>query len=248
MGVMRFKKFPEREIIKAWQLVLPKTGLVTEEGESIEILYPGMINDGQGADFRDAVIATERGLIKGDIEVHVRTTDWQNHQHQRNAAYNRAILHVVMWHNTKRATRLQNGREVPVLALDKYLKVPARLLPVLPDHRTTPNMPCSEVGQYIPSDKIIRFLERAGEERFFAKITQFKKDLVQMGAKQSLYQGIMGALGYSKNKLPFLKLAHRLPIQILESITQGSVSDEDLACCEMLSVRLSPPFFHLIGE
>jgi hypothetical protein len=48
-----------------------------------------------------------------------------------------------------------------------------------------------------------------------------------MGAKQSLYQGIMGALGYSKDKLPFLKLAHRLPIQILESITQGSVSDED---------------------
>jgi len=62
------------------------------------------------------------------------------------------------------------------------------------------------------------FLDSAGEERFLAKATRFQADLAQMEASQSLYQGIMSALGYSKNKLPFLELAGRLPLQRLESI------------------------------
>jgi len=72
-----------------------------------------------------------------------------------------------------------------------------------------------------------RFLDRAGEERFLVKTARFQTDLRQIEASQSLYQGIMGALGYSKNKLPFLELARRLPLQILESLAQGEISDEE---------------------
>ncbi len=89
---------PESQIIKVWQhQLLDRTGLVTEGGEPIEIIYPGRVNDDRGADFRDAVIVTGRGLIKGDIEVHVRSSGWRVHQHHRDPVYNRVILHVVMW-------------------------------------------------------------------------------------------------------------------------------------------------------
>ena len=51
---------PESQLIKVWQYqLLDRTGLVTEGGEPIEIIYPGRINDDKGADFRDAVIALE---------------------------------------------------------------------------------------------------------------------------------------------------------------------------------------------
>jgi len=60
-----------------------------------------------------------------------------------------------------------------------------------------------------------------------AKATKFQADLAQMEASQPLYQGIMGALGYSRNKLPFLELARRLPLRILESIVQGKMPDEE---------------------
>jgi len=88
----------EREIVKVWQCkLLDKRVLVSEEGELIEIIYPGRINDDQGADFRDAVVATGGRLARGDIEVHVRSSDWQAHRHHKNSVYNRVILHVVMW-------------------------------------------------------------------------------------------------------------------------------------------------------
>jgi len=89
---------PESQIVKIWQhQLLDRAELVTEDGEPIEIIYPGRLNDDQGADFRDAVIATSRGLIKGDIELHVKSSGWQAHQHHRDPVYNRVILHVVMW-------------------------------------------------------------------------------------------------------------------------------------------------------
>ncbi|MFC2059757.1 DUF2851 family protein, partial [Chloroflexota bacterium] len=70
------------------------------------------------------------------------------------------------------------------------------------------------------------FLISAGDERFLAKVERFRADLIQMEASQCLYQGIMGALGYSKNKMPFLELAHRLPLRTLESVTQSKMPDE----------------------
>jgi len=89
-GCRLINNLAERQIIKIWQhQLLGRTDLATEGGEPIEIIYPGRINDDQGADFRDAVIATRGKLIKGDIEVHVKSSDWQAHQHHRDPVYNR---------------------------------------------------------------------------------------------------------------------------------------------------------------
>ncbi len=92
-------KLSERQLVKIWQhQLLDKTELITEGSEPVKVIYPGRINDDQGADFRDAVIATSQGLVKGDIELHVKSSDWRVHHHHQNPAYNRVILHVVMWH------------------------------------------------------------------------------------------------------------------------------------------------------
>ncbi|MDP2730229.1 MAG: DUF2851 family protein [Dehalococcoidales bacterium] len=235
---------PESHLVKVWQRQwLDSTGLVTERGEPIRVIYPGRLNDEPGADFRDAVIATRKGLRKGDVEIHVRSSGWREHQHHRHPVYNRVILHVVMWNNNKAATRLQNGREVPTLALNRYLKIPFshRLNPASPAFQC---MPCLKVAPVPSNETVAGFLDRAGEERFLAKAAGFKKDLVQTEVGQSLYQGIMGALGYSKNKLPMLELARRLPLQVLESVTQGRMSDEErlLRCQAWLLGMAGLPF------
>ena len=88
----------EKQIVKLWQQqLLSRSGLVTEGGEPVKVIYPGRLNDDRGADFCDAVIATSRGLIRGDIELHVKSSSWRVHQHHLDPAYNRVILHVVMW-------------------------------------------------------------------------------------------------------------------------------------------------------
>jgi len=216
----------ESQIIRIWQrLLLDRPELTTEGGEPIKIIYPGRSNDDRGADFRDAVIATSQGLVKGDIEVHVKSSGWQAHQHHHDPAYNRVILHVVMWRDREAATTLENGKDAPIVVLDKYVESPTGQRSNRVYYPTTAIMPCFESIERPTIVTTAEFLDSAGETRFLAKATQVQADLAQLEASQCLYQGIMGALGYSKNKLPFLELARRLPLQKL--MTQDKKSDEE---------------------
>jgi hypothetical protein len=219
-------KIAENQIAEIWQQkLLDNSELVTEDGKAVKIIYPGRLNNEQGADFSDAVIAVNKELIRGDVEIHVRSGDWRNHKHHLDPVYNRVVLHVVMWHNGKEDTRLQNGRKVPVLALDKYIKIPVSQWRNSASGPAAVRLPCTRAAHYLDTSTIIEFLDKAGEERFLGKAARFQRELAQIGASQSLYCGVMEALGYSKNKLPFLELARRLPLRILESAVQGKISD-----------------------
>jgi len=209
--------------VEMWQQLMNRAELTTASGEPIRIIYPGRKNDDRGADFRDAVIATDRGIIKGDIEVHVKTSHWQAHRHYQDPAYNRVILQVVLWHDTEAATSLHNGKTVPTLALDRYLgDATEHWSGLVPS-----TMPCRRPVKGLATETLTKFLDRGGEERFWAKAAEFHAELSQMEASQCLYQGIMEALGYAKNKPPMLKLARRVPLHRLQSLTEGGTSEQE---------------------
>jgi hypothetical protein len=224
---------PEGYVVNIWQnRVLSRTDLVTEEGEPIRIIYPGRINDDRGADLLDAVIATKQGLRGGDIEVHVKSSSWRAHRHHLDPSYNRVILHVVFWCDAKEATTLQNGQKVPTLALHKFINNQA-------DQHTNSAclsnswpMPCRNTVNRWNNGVAGEILDTAGEERFLDKVADFQTALSQTEASQSLYQGIMGALGYTKNKYPLVELAHRMPLKRLESVMSGKTSDAECLACQ----------------
>ena len=129
-----------------------------------------------------------------------------------------------MWHNGQVNTSLQNGKNIPILNLQKYMNDTINQWADEVEHPVT--LPCHNAAQRLSKHAMEQFLDNAGEQRFLAKANRFQANLAKMEASQLLYQGIMGALGYSKNKLSFQELACRLPLQILESITRSKVSDE----------------------
>src|ERR1044071_2490872 len=79
-----------------WQFqYFNKSELATITGESVQILYPGKFNSDQGPDFSDAKIKIDNTTWAGSIELHVKTSDWEKHNHQKDKNYNNVILHVV---------------------------------------------------------------------------------------------------------------------------------------------------------
>ena len=223
--VMARDNLPESLVVKIWQhQLLDRNDLATEDGEPIKIIYPGRINDDRGADLLDAVIDTGRGLVKGDIEVHVKSSSWRAHGHHEDPNYNRVILHVAFWHDTGIVTSLQNGGRVSTLALHRYVNSPTDLCPC---PKSNLSMPCRNAALRLDTGFTGELLDSAGEERFLEKAGRFQADLARTEASQSLYQGIMGALGYAKNKIPFLELARRLPLQILESVIKAKTTDAE---------------------
>ena len=200
-------KHSEKQARLIWQQALG-TRLTSADNEQFKLVYPGRINGDNGPDFRDTVIVSKSRLIKGDVEVHVRSSDWYSHKHHTDVEYNNVILHVVMWHDCNSATVLRSGRTVPVLCLAKALQHQAYLLP-----RT---LPCFPILDHMDTHTLERILDTAGEQRFMRKAKRFQAELKQKPAGQVLFRGIMRALGYAKNTKPFIELADRMPLASIE--------------------------------
>ncbi|MDD5082669.1 MAG: DUF2851 family protein [Dehalococcoidales bacterium] len=218
----------ETAVVNMWQRLALNTDLTTETGQPLRVIYAGRVNDEHGADFRDAVVTIGRIMNKGDIEIHVRSRDWHTHGHHLDPFYNRVILQVV-WRHDRTPVTLQNGRSVPTLALDRYLPAASYLGGSQLGPPATPNTPCCQTGHHLSDHCAAELLDTAGEQRFAARVRRFQTELAYTAGSQVLYQAIMTALGYSRNKAPFLELAQRVPLADLELLARGHDREEYLA-------------------
>ena len=199
----------ESQLLLIWQRLLGKE-LITEEGRRLRMIYPGRVNGAGGPDFRDAVILlNDAGVIKGDVEIHIRSSDWYNHGHNRDPEYNNVILHVVLQYDARSGILTQDGGSVPVLCLPHELWHQAYLIP----YRW---LPCSGVARRRGKQALRELLNVAGEERFRQKAALFQSSLLSEEVGQVLFRGMMRAMGYSRNTAPFVELARRVPLGFME--------------------------------
>jgi hypothetical protein len=216
---MSAMNFPEKAVVEIWRHQLTgRIDLATEDGRPIQVIYPGMISGGHGADFVDAVIRTGFGLIRGGVEIHVDSSGWWRHGHHEDPAYNGVILHVVYNHDRKQPVRLQNGHVVPTLVLDRFIKGQRGASNQGVNRTLFPALPCRDIATMMNGNILRKVLEAAGEERILARIAEYKTKITRVGAAQALYSGIMESLGYTKNKNQMKTLAGLLPLAKLEAL------------------------------
>lgn len=171
--------------------------LVDTLGRRLQVVFPGRRWGGPGPDFRGALIALPDGtLVRGDVEVHRRSSGWLQHGHGANPAYANVVLHVVAVDDAAIATA--RGRPVPAVVLP--LRQGLAALPLV--------APCRASRT---SGELLDVVEAAGLERFRGRAARFEGDLAAVGADQTLWRGVAEALGYSQNVQPFARLADAVP-------------------------------------
>lgn len=89
--------------------------LKTVQGEVITILKSGDYLELAGPDFFNAYIEIGNQKWAGNVEIHLKSSDWYLHNHEKDPAYKNVILHVV-WENDTAVFR-ENNTEIPVLVL-----------------------------------------------------------------------------------------------------------------------------------
>ena len=95
--------------------LLPLTELQTTDGRVIEILDPGLHNRNAGPDFFNAKVKIGGTLWVGNVEIHMKSSDWYRHGHDRDAHYNNVVLHVVALADMEAKT--QDGNYLPQMVL-----------------------------------------------------------------------------------------------------------------------------------
>jgi Protein of unknown function (DUF2851) len=114
----------ERLLQFIWQFqYYNKSELITSSGESLQVLIPGHYNTNQGPDFSNAKIKIGSTVWAGNIELHLKTSDWKKHNHHKDDNYNNVILHVV-WENDVARTNwmpvLELKERVSKILLQRY--------------------------------------------------------------------------------------------------------------------------------
>ena len=93
--------------------------VITTEHERIELLSVGTHNLNAGPDFFNGQMRIANQLWAGNVEIHIKSSDWFLHNHENDKAYDNVILHVVWEHDTD-VFRKDNSK-LPTLVLKDFV-------------------------------------------------------------------------------------------------------------------------------
>lgn len=97
--------------------------LKTTEGEIVSIGFVGTHNHNSGPDFFNAQLKLDNQLWAGNVEIHIKSSDWFVHDHETDKAYDNVILHVV-WEHDIDVYRKDNTK-IPTVALKDFVSTSA---------------------------------------------------------------------------------------------------------------------------
>ena len=146
--------------------------LQTTDGQTVEVIDPGLPNMHAGPDFFNAKIKINGVLWVGNIEIHQQASDWFKHGHQQDAAYDSVILHIAS--RIDAAPVRSNGEPIPQMELHCPPSVEANYKNLLKeDHYPA----CHSLIPSLPAFLVHSWLSRLQAERFEDKAAQIQKRL-----------------------------------------------------------------------
>jgi len=189
--------------------------LKTTQNEEIIIVKSGLHNHNSGPDFLNAQIKIDSILWGGNVEIHVKSSDWYLHNHETDANYDTVILHVV-WEDDV-AIFNQKNQQIPTLILKDLIS--KKLLDNY--HNLS-----SKTQRWIPCEKQIAevdaFLLNNWLERLYFERLEHKSELIEGLLKASnndyeavLFQLLAKNFGLKLNGESFLSLAKSIDFSII---------------------------------
>ena len=190
-------------------------------GESIEVLNPGLHNRDQGPDFFNARIRIGQTVWAGNVEIHLRSSDWLRHRHQTDDHYNNVVLHVVGQNDAE--IRNQAGQLIPATEMRCPQSLLERYQFLM---RTDRWLPCQSYIADIDPFVMQQWYESLTVERLECKTAAIAENLrlTQNNWEESFYYTVAQSFGFKTNAQPFLMLAQSLPLNVIahhkNSLTQ----------------------------
>lgn len=201
--------------------------LKTEDGKNITVIHPGGHNHSSGPDFFNAQLIIDGMLWSGNVEIHIKASDWLKHKHQHDDAYNNVILHVV--YEADVPVQINNRDELATLELrgrfdrklyENYLRL----------RNSKTKIPCASRLPEIPPVLKTAWLSRVLVERLERKVDELNTELEQSGSnwEEMFYRHIARQFGMKVNAEPFQWLSNYVPYRLLRRQSDNLLQTEAL--------------------
>ena len=89
--------------------------MATVDGRRVRVIDPGRLNEDAGPDFFNAKVEIDGHMWAGNVEMHVRASDWGRHGHNTDPAYDSVVLHAV--ERDDAPVHRTNGELIPQMVL-----------------------------------------------------------------------------------------------------------------------------------
>lgn len=189
--------------------ILPLRELKTTDGRKIEVINPGMHNHDAGPDFLDAKVKIDDVLWVGNVEIHVRTTDWARHGHDNDANYENIILHVAS--DVDSELKYPDGRNIPQLQIDvpPYIRNNYDTL-----HKSDHSPRCAQVISDLPRLTVHNWMASLQVERLEMRTQQImaRREQLDKNWEDTLFVTIARNFGFGKNGDAFEQWAQSIPM------------------------------------
>lgn len=219
----------ERLLQFIWQFQkFNNENLVTEnDHEPIQVIQIGNFNTNAGPDFLEAKLQIGSMLWAGNIEIHIKASDWNVHKHAENMAYDSVILHIV-WENDLDIFR-KNGQKIPVLSLKNRIE-PKLLTTYTHLIENFEPIPCysqfKNVNNFLKTNMLERTLVARLERKAALILEKLEKN--QGDWEQTTYEILAKTMGFGLNSIPFERLASIVPLKIIQKHADQILSVEAL--------------------
>ncbi|MDA3614012.1 DUF2851 family protein [Polluticaenibacter yanchengensis] len=191
-----------------------KSDLVTTNGQPITVINPGIQNTDQGPDFLQARIKIADTIWAGNLELHLKSSDWLLHHHQNDTHYHKIILHIV-WENDKTITDEYNQ---PMVTLELKDRIARTMIETYSNWQlNNKTIPCGEQSALVPDIVKNNWIERLSVERLTNKVSYIRQLLDKSNNHwEEVFWIILSRyFGGYKNADCFQQMAESLSINIL---------------------------------
>lgn len=210
-----------------WQHRLwPMAEMRTVDGRVVQVIDPGKLNNDAGPDFFNAKVSIDGHLWAGNVEIHVKASDWRRHKHDTDTAYDSVILHVV--DKDDAIVRRSNGEIIPQMRMPCAPDLNIRYSDLV--GRADRDLPCASSIKAINPIYISDWLSALAYERLYEKSDRLMLWLDKFAGdwEQTCYVAVARGLGFGINGDPFQRLAMSLPLRFIGKHSDSLTSIEAL--------------------
>ncbi len=194
-----------------------------ESGEKVRVIDPGVLNRDSGPDFFNAKVKIDGRLWVGNIEIHMKASDWHRHGHSNDTAYDNVILHVVAVSDTRILRK--DGTEIAQMKValpENFYKTFAYLTSANTEIR------CASALQRIDPIRRADWIETLTIERLQHKAKRIEETLQKSNGdwNAACFMTLARGLGFGLNGIPFEMLAESINLNHLRRHSDNIVQME----------------------
>jgi hypothetical protein len=197
-------------------------------GDEIQIVSAGFQNFNSGPDFLNAKIRVGQQLWAGNVEIHLKSSDWYLHKHEKDENYHSVILHVV-WEDDVEVFRNSN-EAIQTLELKNYISKK-----LLQKYQSLFNIPkkwinCENDITDISAFSLNHFFEQLYFERLEQKSLLIQKELTNSNNNWEavLYKLLLKNFGLKVNGEAFYNLSNSVDFSIIRKLSANAFQLEAL--------------------